>query len=110
MLKKSARLTKAQFDQVFSIGKRFHTPHFQIIYTRSSNFHGSVVVGKKVYKNAVDRNRLRRQLYAALYRFTQPHQLSLTYIVVAKPGLAKVPQRERALLLTEALSTLSSAP
>lgn len=62
MLKKQHRLTVAEFDQYFKAGRRFHGEYLQLIYTATESFHGAVVVGKKVYKNAVDRNRLRRRL------------------------------------------------
>lgn len=106
MLSKKERLTKAAFDRSFAMGKRFHTPHFQIIYTKAATFHGAVVVGKKVYKKAVDRNRLRRQLYGALYRTHQNTPLPYTCIIVAKPTLTTVPQKTRPARLTEALATL----
>lgn len=87
MLPKKERLTKVAFDRSFSLGKRYHSPHFQLIVTSSTQFHGAVVVGKKVYKRAVDRNRLRRQLYATVYRWHKAHPLySNTYLVITKPS------------------------
>lgn len=89
MLKKKERLTRAEFDRFFSVGKRIHTPLLQIIYSPSDTFHGSVVVGKKVYKSAVDRNRLRRQLYAFLRQFYKKNEVlpPHTVIVITKPAI-----------------------
>jgi len=85
MLPKKKRLTKAQFDRFFSCGRRYHSPSIQLIHAKDPHFHGAAVVGKKVYKRAVDRNRLRRQLYDILYR---EHSTNLTkgvFIAIAKP-------------------------
>jgi ribonuclease P protein component len=90
MLKKKERLTKKKFDRSFSVGTRFHSPTIQLIYEDTPDFHGAAVVGKKVHKKAVDRNRLRRRLYGALYRYQKSNPLTGTYILIAKPALAKV--------------------
>jgi len=94
MLKKKERLTRHEFDRFFSVGKRLHTAHFQLIYAPSPTFHGSVVVGKKVYKKAVDRNKLRRQVYALLYRANQVTPLLQTLIIIAKPTIATLSRKE----------------
>ncbi|MFT5849386.1 MAG: ribonuclease P protein component [Patiriisocius sp.] len=90
MLTKKQRLTKKEFDHSFSVGKRVHSPALQLIYQKDTVFHGAAVVGKKVYKNAVDRNRLRRRLYAVLYRYSKEHDCKGTYIIIAKPALKEV--------------------
>lgn len=104
MLKKNERLTKVEFDRSFSLGKRTHTPLLQIIHHPSPSFHGAVVVGKKVYKKAVARNRLRRQLYGALYRYHKKNNLTGTFIVIAKPTISQVPQKLLSAELIEVLS------
>ncbi len=72
----------------FRAGKRLHTPLFQVIYTKTEDFHGVVVVGKKVHKRAVDRNLLRRRVYNILYRLSQDKDLNGVYIIIAKPPAA----------------------
>lgn len=94
MLAKRKRLTKQAFDGAFKNGKRVHSPSLQLIYAPGDSFHGAVVVGKKVYKGAVQRNRLRRQLYGVMYRLSQKETLSGTFILVAKPGLKEIPSRQ----------------
>lgn len=93
MLKKNERLTRKDFDRFFSVGKRLHSPLAQLIYTESDTFHASAVVGKKVAKKAVDRNSLRRRLYAVLYaqKKVTPHR---TYILIAKPPLKHASRKE----------------
>lgn len=90
MLSKKERLPRAQFDRAFSVGKRVHASSLQVIVAPSDSFHGSVVVGKKVFKKAVDRNKLRRVLYAQLYRFSKAHDVPYTYIVITKPPITKI--------------------
>ena len=94
MLAKKERLTRALFDRSFSIGKRYHCPALQLITSNSDRFHGSVVVGKKVYKKAVDRNLLRRRLYAILYEWNKQQNAGNTFIVIAKPAIAKLSKKE----------------
>jgi len=94
MLKKKQRLTKEAFDIVFKKGQRVHSPTIQLIYQKSDVFHGSAVVGKKVCKKAVDRNRLRRRLYAVLYSYCKAGSCKGTYVLVAKPKLTEVSKKE----------------
>ncbi len=90
MLKKSQRLSRVEFDQCFKAGRRFHSPNLQCIYCPSPDFHGSAVVGKKVFKKAVDRNKQRRRIYAALYRVRCQQSLHGVYILIAKPSAKSV--------------------
>ena len=90
MLAKKERLNRVQFNTAFSSGKRLHVAYMQVIVSPSPSFHGSIVVPKKVYKRAVDRNKLRRQLYAVLYEYSKSCQLHKTVIVVVKPAIKGV--------------------
>ena len=99
MLQKQHRLTTAAFDQYFKTGKRRHSPNLQLIHVPQTEFHGAAVVGKKVFKEAVKRNRLRRQLYGVLYRAVKRGQLSGVVIVIAKPSARQTPRQK---LLIEA--------
>jgi ribonuclease P protein component len=103
MLAKKERLTRNEFDRFFSSGKRHHSPFFQLIVAPSDAFHGAAVVGKKVAKRAVDRNRIRRQLYGVLYAFRRRSPLPCVLIVIAKPPSASLPRKERADALRELL-------
>lgn len=107
MLKKKERLTKKEFDRSFSLGKRKHTPYVQIIHHPSPTFHGAAVVGKKVYKKAVHRNRLRRQMYGTLYRYHQKNSIPGTVILVAKPAVKEIPQKKVSQVVGEALDSVS---
>lgn len=88
MLKKKERLTKKEFDRFFATGRRVHTSWSTVIFEKSPTFHGAVVVGKKVHKRAVDRNRLRRRIYSILYRLSREQALKGVYIILTKPAAA----------------------
>lgn len=78
-----------------SSGKRYHSPSLTVTFTPNPTLRAAAVVGKKVAKQAVDRNRIRRRLYATLLRSlsdtTSPSPTGV-YILVAKPGALAVPR------------------
>jgi ribonuclease P protein component len=91
MLPQKERLTRELFNQSFSVGKRIHLPYLQLIVDDTSNsFHGSVVVSKKVYKKATDRNKLRRQLYAIMSVFYKLNVSKATCIIIVKPNIKDI--------------------
>ena len=93
MLPQKERLSRELFNRSFSVGKRIHLPYLQLIVdSTSSSFHGSVVVSKKVYKKATDRNKLRRQLYAIMSTFYREHVSKATCIIIVKPNIKEVPR------------------
>lgn len=92
MLSQKERLTRDQFSRSFSVGKRMNLPYLQLIVDDTSkSFHGSVVVSKKVYKKAVDRNKLRRQLYPILSAFHKNTKKTAIYILITKPAIKDIP-------------------
>lgn len=94
MFRKKQRLTTSEFDYFFKKGKRFHSPTIQIIYTPQADFKAAVVVGKKVYKQAVKRNLLRRRLYSQLFNFQKEHSLTGVYLVLVKPAAKNLTKKE----------------
>ena len=94
MLAKKQRLTKKEFDRVFAQGKRSHSPTLQLIYLPDSNFRAAVVCGKKVFPKAVDRNLLRRRMYALLAQYHKHHNITGAYIVICKPSIRDVSKRD----------------
>lgn len=105
MLPKTKRLTKAEFDRFFKVARRQHSPNLQLLYTPQDTFSGAVVVGKKVFKQAVKRNQMRRRLYAALYRHHIRRDTTGVYIIIAKPGAKSV---TRTALLAEVKTLLEN--
>lgn len=102
MLAKKERLTKSDFDRFFASGRRHHTPLFTLVYTPSADFHGAVVVPKKILKSAVKRNKVRRRMYDVLRRQSCSGGVCGVYILLMKPEGVTAPYTE----LKEALGTL----
>lgn len=89
MLPKKKRLTTKEFSRFFASGRRIHGTFIQLIYAPHDEFHGAAVVGKKVEKGAVRRNKVRRRIYDALYRIHRAKGLAGVHILIAKPAAAK---------------------
>ncbi|MCF7917680.1 ribonuclease P protein component [Candidatus Gracilibacteria bacterium] len=67
MIPKRLRFTTRLFDKAFRRSQRIGMGMFSFLVSDDSRTsHMSVVVGKKISKSAVTRNRLRRQMYEIL--------------------------------------------
>ena len=101
MLARAQRLTRVQFSSFFKSGKRRHCDVVTVACTPYPTFHASVVVSKKVAKKAVDRNKIRRQIYSQLYLLKKQAHTGV-FIVLVKPGFVTI-TRKAALEQTKAL-------
>lgn len=93
MLKKTERLNRPSFSLYFSKGKRIHGTYTTIIASPAEAFLCSVVVGKKVSKQAVVRNSIRRRLYGMVERYKTEKALTGVYIIIAKPAISKLSKK-----------------
>jgi len=111
MLAKSARLSRSEFTTVFSRPqKRSHFPEYSVYHTPAPTFKASVVVGKKVAKQAVGRNRLRREVYGALAQYQANHPgVSGWYIIIMKPPLAKATKAQRQVVHQDILAQMTKS-
>jgi ribonuclease P protein component len=67
MLPHSQRLSTAVFDEVFKSGRLVHTGLFTVkVKSTTGTSRFAVSVSKKIAKNAVDRNKIRRRTYSAI--------------------------------------------
>ncbi len=99
MLKKALRISKSEFTNYFKIGQRRNSEYFTIVYYPNATFKVAVVVGKKVFKNAVDRNKLRRQVYTVLTE--EQKNLTGVYLILVKPTINKKTKSEKRQILNE---------
>lgn len=106
MFKKAERLNRSTFTQYFKVGKRSHTDYFTLVYSPAPVRMVAVVVGKKVYKGAVERNTLRRRVYAALRNTTSTSGI---YLVIAKPKAKDLTQSEITQAVAKLLATVPKA-
>lgn len=93
MLPKSKRLTTEEFKKVIEKGQSFHSPFLIARLANSpkqSRF--SVSVPKKVCKNAVDRNKIRRRIYSIISGIDT--KLGSNVVMIVKPGFENLDYKE----------------
>ena len=105
MLPKKERLSRAEFNRFFSLGKRFHSKTFTTVYAPHDSLHVSVVTSKKVSPHAVDRNKVRRRIYDIVRHHRDEFGTRGVYIFLTKVGAKSVPY---ALLRDEVYEHLST--
>lgn len=67
MLPRKNRLRHQEFKGVAYTNRREHSTHLILAYSETAHdFKAVVIIGKKVFKKAVDRNQVRRGLYGVL--------------------------------------------
>ena len=91
MLPKKERLSRASFNRFFSMGKRFHTSLFTVVYTPHPTLHASVVVSKKVSNRAVVRNKIRRRIYDIVRHYRTETGMCGVFIFLTKPEIKNTP-------------------
>ncbi|MBX4215532.1 ribonuclease P protein component [Candidatus Parcubacteria bacterium] len=88
MLPKRKRLTRKRFEAVFREGRSYNASHVAL-RTKATPGESliSVAVAGKAAKGAADRNRLRREGYAAIEGLNSPlpHDLSAILLIRKKP-------------------------
>ena len=98
MLPKKERLSRIAFSQFFAVGKRSHSPSFQVVYVPHQSLHASVVVSKKIARHAVQRNKIRRRIYDILRNYRSEKKIQGVFIFLVK---ASVLEKDYALLKNE---------
>lgn len=74
MIPKKIRFTTRLFEKAFRRSRRIGSEECTFLVSDDpKGSHFSVVVGKKISKSAVRRNRLRRQMYEAMRTDLTPH-------------------------------------
>lgn len=95
MLPKQHRLDRKDFDLVFKKGRRIRGKNFSLVVLaaggRNEECKIGVVVSKKVFKKAVDRNKLKRQIRSILKRQSNNDLLKGKKVVVMAYPFSKPP-------------------
>lgn len=90
MLKKENKLTQEKdFTRVFNGGSNKKTD-FLVFKTLKNSLGESrfgFVVSKKFFKNAVERNKIKRRLKAAVFAKLTAFKKSLDVVIIALPGI-----------------------
>lgn len=111
MFPAAQRLRRDEFAAVFASGARFHHRYCTVLYRPQASLQVAVVVGKKVARKAVDRNRLRRRVYALVRRFgdARPNVLSGGFIVILKPAAMAATPQELHVAITEMFAQITNS-
>lgn len=115
MLPKNQRLTGNRTDYLLRKGKKTGTALFALKYlprrpSPSAAWNKSrfcVIVSTKLFPKAVQRNRLRRQIYEILRLRPALPSVPVDLVLIAKPPLTKLDFQDMAKNLTHALQNLT---
>jgi len=90
MFKKKNRFTSQNFERLRKRMRSFRSGGFVFLYLPTKKQRFAVVISKKVEKQAVKRNKFRREVYALLKKQFANSQLSFSLICLYKgPELPK---------------------
>lgn len=93
MLPKTRRISKKEFPNLMKNSRRFNSPHFLLYLSKNNenkpqnNSRFSFSVSKKVCKEAVSRNKLRRRGYAVIEHIIERIKPGLLCFFVYKKDL-----------------------
>lgn len=104
MFKKSERLSRSEFSDYFSAGKKHHSTHITIITHPLSTRKVAVVVGKKVAKSAVRRNTLKRRVFAIAKEILTETEYRGVIILILKPACNSLPRTTMADILQKTIA------
>ena len=93
MLASKQRLDRKQFSAFFKQGRRCHGEYLTVIFKPGLTLCAAVVVSKKVFSQAHDRNSLRRKLYGWLYELSQ-RGLAGTLVIIVKPVVKSLTKQQ----------------
>lgn len=115
MLPKTQRLTGNRIDYLLRKGKKTGTAFFALKHlprqpspspaANKSRF--CVIVSTKLFPKAVQRNRLRRQIYEIFRLHPDLPPVPVDIVVIAKPELTKLDFQDMAKNLIQALQNLT---
>ncbi|GEM_PF-2599090 len=86
MLSKSKKLNAREHLQVLKKGKRFHREQLALIYKETGGDVTRCAVGisKKVYRKAIDRNKIRRKLFEFLHKTYPQFRLGFDFVLLVQ--------------------------
>ena len=87
MLKRTQRVPSGLFSHVARKGVTKHSDNFSVRLVTSDTPRAAVVVSKKVAKGAVERNQVRRRVYAVLGELLDEVKRDAYIVIIAKKGL-----------------------
>ena len=116
MLPTAERLKTSQnIERVLRRGRRINSSFFTIYRIDTpkeitANFRGAVVAGLKVSKKATERNRVKRQIQAALREYRQTQELRGDFVFILRKEIINANYQQINLELTRCLNGLRLTP
>lgn len=107
MFKKSERLNRVEFSEYYKKGKRNNFDHLTLITSKISDLKVVVVVSKKVAKSAVQRNLIKRRIYARLRDLLYIQKYHGVLIVIVKPTYATLTRKTADEFLIRSIAQLT---
>lgn len=91
MLPRSLRVNTALFKDIIEKGRFSNGKYFLFRYIKTAGTPRlAISVSKKVLKNAVDRNKIRRRLYSLVRNIIKPNLSAYNIIIFPKHGIDKL--------------------
>lgn len=81
-------LSNLEASQVFKNGKWIKTENITAVYTNSNNFKYMVSAPKKIFKKAVNRNKIKRLLRNSIFNQLKPN-INIVFICTSIEGIDK---------------------
>jgi ribonuclease P protein component len=106
MLAKKQRLTREEFSDYYTKGRRQGGLVSNCILVPGLTYQAAVVVGKKVSKKAVMRNRLKRLGYRQIKSWQENTGYIGVIIMILKPTITSLSRKEQALTIQKDLGLL----
>jgi ribonuclease P protein component len=106
MLPKKNRLNRVDFTDYYKKGRKLNGSVSTLVFTPAEKFIASVVVGKKVSKKAISRNRIRRLGYRQIELWQKQNLTNGVLILIIKPAITSLTRKDQAKALLNDLGLL----
>lgn len=92
MLPKVSRMKEKDITLLFSNAKNLKTPLFIVKFQKNQRLIFSVAPSKKIFKTAVERNKVKRRIYNAI-KEVNPTGLLFAIVIIPNKEALKTPYR-----------------
>ncbi|MFC1653692.1 ribonuclease P protein component [Patescibacteria group bacterium] len=108
MISKAYRLNRSDVEIVKTSSKKERSPLFTLLYSPNKKNHCrfSVIVSKKIAKNATDRNRLKRKIYSILKSDQKQNQEHFDVLIIPTKLILQNPRESFSKELTVSLKKI----
>jgi len=108
MLARKHRLGKHEINKVFRKGKRIRSQSLMLITQKSDNVKVGVVIGKKCFPRAVDRNKAKRRIRSIVRELFNKIPKDTKIIIYTLPDIQKLDYKGIQKEITKLINKISS--